>query len=203
MSTATDAALSGSAVSDVAAFVMDNGALAEELLFGDTDLPGVSDPERAAIERVQDHLEETWCGILIGCRDALWKQAGGRSKLGKTLRLSPARRSTIWSNDQVEMPLVRGKSSQATCGFLLAVWAPNPRYALRGWVWTQAGFRDVARDAAHGLPGVQGDGLIHWRDFGTPKTGDRYEDLAQTAAEGLWSLAEPIGTAVLNARSNK
>lgn len=193
---------SDAAVSDVAAFVMENGALAEELLFGDTELPGLTDAERAAIERVHDHLEDTWVDILVGGREALWKLAGGRTKLGRALRTSKSRPSTIWSNDQVEMPLVLGRSWRASCGIQLNVWAPNPRYSLRAWVWTQAGYRDVARDAARRLPAVHWNGRIHWLDFGTPKTGARYEDLAQTAARGLWSLAEPIGTAVLSARRN-
>lgn len=192
-------------VSDVAAFVMDNGALAEELLFGDTELPGLSKAEHAAIERVEDHLEHTWLGILCASREAVWSMAGGRSKLGKALRTRKRRDATIWKRDGVEMPLVVDPSWRATCGVSLEVWAPNPRYALRAWVWTQAGFRDAARDATRGIPKlkVHGNGPLQWLDFGTPKAGDRYEDLARTAAEGLWSLAQPIGTAVLNARGGE
>ena len=192
-------------VSDVAAFVMDHGAMAKELLFGDNELPGLTKAERQAIERIEGHLEATWLGILCGSREATWALASGRSKLGKNLRKSKRRDSTIWMKDSVEMPLVLDSSWRATCGVSLAVWAPNPKYALRVWVWTQARYRDVARDATQGIAmkPLYNNGSLQWHDLGTPKAGDRYEDLAQAAAEALWALAEPVGHAVLKARPRK
>ena len=190
-------------VSDVAAFVMKHGAMAEELLFGDTELPGLTDAERRAIERVEEHLEATWLGILRGCREETWALAGGRSKLGKTLRKSKRRDSTIWKRDSVEMPLVADSSWLASCGVTLAVWAPESKYVLRPWVWTQARFRDLARDATRAVSGleVRRNGALQWVDLGTPKEGDRFEDLSKRAAEVLWTLAEPVGRAVLGARA--
>ena len=196
---------SDATVSDVAAFVMANGAMAQELLFGDNELPGLSKAERKAIERVEEHLEATWLGILCGSREAAWTLAGGRSKLGKNLRKSKRRDSTIWKRDSVEMPLVADSSWYATCGVSLAVWAPESKYSLRPWVWTQARYRGSARDATRHIASrvVYRHGLLQWFDLGTPKAGDRFEDLAKKAAEGLWTLAEPVGNAVLKARNSK
>jgi len=188
-------------VSDVAAFVMKNGELAEELLFGEDELPGLTPAERAALERVDGHLEEVWTDILVGCREAAWKLSG-RTALGKTMQLSPNRRSRIWDKG-VEMPLVTGRSWEASCGFNLEVWGGETHYALRGWVWTQARYREVARGAVASVKGLHWDGRIHWLVFGTPKAGDTYEDLATTAAQGLWSIARPIGNAVRTSRRKK
>ncbi len=188
-------------VSDVAAFVMANGSLAEELLRGEDELPGISKEEREALDRVMDHLEETWTDILLECRGTLWKLSS-RTALGKTLRQSPNRRSRIWERG-VEMPLVVGRSWEASCGFNLEVWEGNPKYALRGWVWTQARYRDAARNAVAGVKGLYWNGRTHWLDFGTPKAGESFSAMAAEAAQGLWVITRPIGEAVHANRRKK
>jgi hypothetical protein len=190
-------------ISDVAAFVMKNGALAEELVFGETELPGLTVAERKAVQRVEEHLQATWLAILVGSRDAVWSLVGGRSKLGRTLRKNKRRDATIWKERSVSMPLVADSAWRATCGVALTVWAPNPQYALRTWVWTQASYRDVARDATRGIAKthINSNGTLQWFDLGTPEEGERIDELAQKAARAMWTLAEPIGQAVAQARA--
>ena len=183
------------AISDVAAFVIRNGAMAEALLFGD-EIPGLTVTERDALNRVESHLEQTWVGLLDACREALWVQAKGH-RLRRMMGRSRNRKSTIWNNEEVACPLVLRTSWEASCGISLKVWEGDPRFILRTWCWTQARHRQTARDATRGVEGVRWNGSSHWSVVQVPAEGDRYADLAEKAAANLWEYARPIGEAVL------
>ena len=191
-----------STVSSIAAFVFEQGPIAEALLFPeDEEAPvmGIKADEQEAIRRVQPHLTEQRLGILCACRDALLKRAGGH-KLRKTLGRKPNRDTTIAESEEVEMPMVlSGNAKRATCGFILDVAEGDDAYTLRAWAWTQATYRQAARDAVEGLASaddIKWNGWVHSVSLGTPSEGESFEALGRRAAEELWVFAAPIASAV-------
>jgi len=186
-------------VSKIAAFVFENGAMAQEILFRDLEeedeVPGLSEGERSAMDDVAQDLLEDWVNILSACREAVWKKASGHP-LESVLRQHRTQTRTMKDREHVEMRL--DPERRATCGVSLQVWDDQDQYRVHVWVWTQAKYRDLAQDAVTGIepaPGNDGEGSLTQTVL-TPKEGQLYSDIAEQAAKDLWALARPVGEAI-------
>lgn len=185
-------------VSDIAAFVFENGSIAEELLFGDDlELLNLTDAQRAALDGVNEHLESTWVGLLSACRARFWERSAGHT-VATTVRKSQKRPATIWRDKAVGWPLVARPRWEATSGFSLQIWGGSERYHLYAWCWTQAKHAQAVSEAVEALPDVKGHDSRHWVDLGVPREGDRFDDLANRAADALWNLCRPTADTILS-----
>jgi len=190
-------------VSKVAAFVMENGSIAEQVLFGEDELPGLTSEEQNAIDKVQSHLEETWVALLSTFRTSLWALLDGEGHpFAITAKMTKNRSTTIWAKKQVEMPLVVNSSWETSCGATLGVPDGLDEFRLYVWCWTQAKHRQVARDSVQGLKDVHWDGEWHWKDLGVPKEGETYAQIGDRAAGALWEFAKPIAEAVYSPKES-
>lgn len=186
-------------LSKIAAFVFENGSMAQQILFRDLDdegeLPGLSPEEREAMSAVVPELRDTWVSLLTACRAALWRRAAGHATEA-ILQTPKTLAGTMWKKGGVTMPLLA--NNQASCGLVIEVCAPSTQYQLDAWVWTQPMHRAAADGAVSALTQAP------WRsEYGSYvltlpplKEGDNIEALAEAAAAALWSMARPIADAI-------
>lgn len=64
-------------VSDVFAFILEQGDLTDTVLFSEQEIPELKPEERGAIEAVSQHVKESYVGLLFACREALLATAAG------------------------------------------------------------------------------------------------------------------------------
>lgn len=187
-------------VSEIAAFVFEKGALADQILFRnleeDGELPGVTVAEREAMNAVIPEVRDTWISLLSACRAALWRRAAGHPTEA-ILQTRRTQNDKMWTKHEVKMPLIR--DGAAECGIALECWEPSTQYQLHAWVWTQPKVRAAAESAVTLLNpapwrNTYGSFLLTIKD--TPKAGARIEALAEAAAGELWSMAKPIAEAI-------
>lgn len=185
-------------VLDVAAFVFKNGAIAEELLFGD-DLYrlDLTEAQLAALDGVQAHLEATWVGLLTACRARFWELSEGHA-CASTVRTARKRPATIWREKAVGWPLVARAGWEATCGVSLQVWGGTDHYGLYAWCWTQRKHVAAVSDAVEQLAGVKGHDARHWIDLGIPEEGQTFDAIADRAASELWRLSRTTADTILS-----
>ncbi len=188
-------------VSKLAAFVFENGPIADEILFRDVEeegeIPGLLTEEREAMQRAMPMLRGTWVGILTACREALWVEAAGHPAL-EALQSRKNWPKTIWKRREVHMPLVPGK---AAVGVALKHWGAA-EYHLYIWVWTQVEVRALAEAALEGIEPAP------WRnEYGSflltldgPKEGESFAEIGKRTATALWKLARPAADAILPGR---
>lgn len=184
-------------VSKMAAFVFENGALAQQIVFrhieSEGEIPGVLDEERAAMQRALPLLKGEWLAILNACRQAIWAAAAGHPA-AEALRSSVTQPNKMWEKGEIKMPLVPGR---ADCGVALDLWG-QPKFQLHLWVWTQARPRPAAEAAVAHLnppPKKLDNGCFAITLVG-PKEGEPYASIGARVAEALWSMAKPIAEAV-------
>ncbi len=189
-------------VSKLAAFVFENGAMADEIVFRNVEeegeIPGLLPAEREAMDRATPLLRAAWIGILSSCRQAVWKLAAGHAS-EEALRSGKTQPNKMWEKSEVVMPLVPGR---ANCGVTLKTWGA-PKYHLYVWVWTQARPRPAAEAAiAHLNPqpwrNEHGSFLL---TLDGPKEGEEYDAIGARVAEALWAMAKPIAEAVAAAKN--
>jgi hypothetical protein len=189
-------------VSKIAAFVFENGAMAEQILFRDLEkdgeLPGVSSKERAAMSAVEPELRETWVSILSACRQALLRRA--HEHLAESaLRSKSCTPSTMWEHNHVQMVL--SSDELAYCGVSLEVQPGRTQYQLFAWILPDKHWHTAVNAVAKLVPEPDWEGSTKSDralvlPLKTPKEGDNIEDLAEAAAEALWSMARPIAEAI-------
>jgi len=185
-------------VSDIFAFVLNHGVVAEEVVFhdGDEPLPGLTEDEAQAISDIEPHLEKSWIALLSACREALWALADGHPST-PSVRHRKQQKGKMFEWDEVRIPLHTGH--KAHCGFALTAWGAD-QYHLYIWVWVHRDHLKIAEEAVADL------GLDIWRNehgsflmtLPTPQQGERIDALAASAADHLWSFARPISDAVHN-----
>ena len=109
-------------VSDVFAFVLENGEFTETILFAEGDeIEELKPEERAAADAVLRHTEASYVGLLSECRQAFLDMAKG-SPLDanrRTLEANKSRPSTIWDRGMTQVPLLVGKSWTAWVNLVL------------------------------------------------------------------------------------
>ncbi|MCB9764947.1 MAG: hypothetical protein H6739_34540 [Alphaproteobacteria bacterium] len=187
-------------VSPLAAFVFQHGALAGNILFRNVDededgeVPGLTGEERAAMNRAEPMLRETWLGILNAGRDAFRRLAAGHPAQ-QEIDSYNKRKKKMWLDGEVKFKLA--PDWRAECGIILHHWGADT-YNMHVWVWTQVRHRHAAEVAIAGLQPVpwRNDHGSFIRTLGVPQEGEAYADIAGRAAEALWSLARPIADAI-------
>jgi hypothetical protein len=180
-------------VSDIFGFVLEHGPLADEILFSEPPLPGLTEAEREAIAKVQRHLEQSWIGLLSACREALWAVAAGHP-CAEAMQQQRVRPLAMYERRSFHVWLVSG---QALCCAGLDSWG-RPHHHVRVWVWTRANHHPLAERAVAGLelPVWRNENRSFVLDLDTPKAGERFADIGQQTAEALWTFARPIAEAV-------
>ncbi|MCK6546336.1 hypothetical protein L6R52_10845 [Myxococcota bacterium] len=181
------------------AFVLENGAMAEKIIFHDVDeegrdLPGITLEERQTITRVLPRINQDWLALLLAARQSLWDLAKGHPVFG-TLQKKRARDATIKKDDELWMNLVDG--DRANCGIYLH--AQGDAYVFGAWVWAAKKFQPVAEKALEHLdprPAANAEGTFI-RRLPLPREGETYEAVGQRAAQHLWEMARPVADAIL------
>jgi len=189
-------------VSKLAAFVFENGAMADEIVFRDVEeegeIPGLLPEEREAMDRATPLLRATWIGILSACRQAVWNLAAGHPT-EEALRSGKTQPNKMWEKRRVVMPLVPGR---ANCGVALQTWG-EPNYHLYVWVWTQVRPRPAAEGAVASLnpPPWRNEHGSFLMTLDGPREGEGYDEIGRRVAEALWLMARPIAEAVAAAQN--
>ena len=184
-------------VSEIFGFVLRHGTVAEEVLFPDDEgvepLPGLTEAERAAIDSVQPHLQESWIDLLTVCRESLW-QIGAKHPAAATMRTRKVRPSTMYKRGSVSVQLISGR---VHAGMALNAWGAE-QFHIYVWVWVKAGYRKLAETVTEGidLPIWQNEYGSFLLTLDTPRVGESFEDIGRRTAEKLWQFARPIADAV-------
>jgi hypothetical protein len=193
-------------VSKIAAFVFENGAMAQQILFRDLDnegeLPGLTPEDRQAMSAVVPELRDTWVSLLTACRVALWRRASGHAT-DAILQKGKTQDGKMWQKREVRMPLLPGGAAE--CWISLGLEGTSTKYQLHAGVWIKPVYRPVAAAAMSSLtPAPRQDSSgSYLKSLVTPQEGDSIESLAEQAAEALWSMAKPVAEAVVAAQNGK
>jgi hypothetical protein len=193
-------------VSDVFAFVLENGEFTEAILFAEGDeIEELKPEERAAADAVLRHVDASYVGLLTECRQAFLDAAKGSALDAnrKTLEANKSRPSTIWDRGMTQVPLLIEKSWTAWVSFVLLPSADDGRpIKLGGHITTQRRRYPLLQRVldAHGIklrPVWSGHGV----EPVLPKEGQSFRDLAEEMARRTVPIAIDLYVALTAQKS--
>jgi hypothetical protein len=183
-------------VSDVFAFILENGEFTDTILYAKDEIPELKPEERAAADAVLKHIEPCYVALLSACRRAFLDGARGTALDAnrKVLERNESRPATIWSRGTVEVPLLIGSSWVAWVTFgLWSTTDPGRPIKLGGHITTQKRrfgvLQEVLRTRNVALRAVWSG---HAVDAILPKEGEAFRAIADEMAKRTVPIAADL-----------
>jgi hypothetical protein len=186
-------------VSDILAFVCANSEFTKSILFAEEEVPEIREAERSAIAAVQDHVRQSYLGLLGACRAEMVARATSDHELSSTMNRNWNRDDSVWRRRRVELPLLI-QASYVEVAYFWIDEEPTKKggLCLVGELWVQARRRGALEEVAMGAaPPVfltPGKNLRIVREI---SAGTKFAELAREVVEPLWPLAVDIRARLL------